>query len=276
MKKKFNLLCVFLFILMLQNSYSLTISPVTDASQLVNNIIDPSSISVSNISFTGSLNAVGIFSDGLSSGLGIDNGIILTSGSAAGAVGPNNNSGYSIANQYPGDKDLTSLVAPSSTFDATVLQFDFNTLTNNLYFNFVFASEEYEEYVNSGYNDVFAFFIDGTNIALVPNTNDPVSINTINQSINSSYYISNVNGAYNIQYDGFTTVLTAQLQGLSTGNHHMKIAIADTGDYVYDSAVFIEAGTFSGNNVNSVPEPASLTLIGLGFSGFFISRRKKS
>ena len=274
---KFYLAVLVVMLFVVTRAYALTVNSVTGASDLVNTIIDPATVTVSNISFTGTLDAVGIFSDGLSSGLGIDRGIILTTGSAAGAVGPNNEEDYSVDNGLSGDSDLDTLVDPYVTYDATVLEFDFETITSDLYFNFVFASEEYEEYVGSEFNDVFAFYVDGINIALVPGTSDPITVNTINQGTNSAYFVSNLSGTYDIQYDGFTKVLVASLLGLSPGTHHMKIAIADTSDHIYDSAVFIEAGTFSGNPSNPVPEPATvlLTGVGLGFA-YGITRRKRS
>jgi len=274
---KFYLAVLVVMLFVVTRAYALTVNSVTGASDLVNTIIDPATVTVSNISFTGTLDAVGIFSDGLSSGLGIDRGIILTTGSAAGAVGPNDEEDYSVDNGLSGDSDLDTLVDPYVTYDATVLEFDFETITSDLYFNFVFASEEYEEYVGSEFNDVFAFYVDGINIALVPGTSDPITVNTINQGTNSAYFVSNLSGTYDIQYDGFTKVLVASLLGLSPGTHHMKIAIADTSDHIYDSAVFIEAGTFSGNPSNPVPEPATvlLTGVGLGFA-YGITRRKRS
>lgn len=274
---KFYLAVLVVMLFVVTRAYTLTVNSVTGASDLVNTIIDPATVTVSNISFTGTLDAVGIFSDGLSSGLGIDRGIILTTGSAAGAVGPNDEEDYSVNNGLSGDSDLDTLVDPYVTYDATVLEFDFETITSDLYFNFVFASEEYEEYVGSEFNDVFAFYVDGINIALVPGTSDPITVNTINQGTNSAYFVSNLSGTYDIQYDGFTKVLVASLLGLSPGTHHMKIAIADTSDHIYDSAVFIEAGTFSGNPSNPVPEPATvlLTGVGLGFA-YGITRRKRS
>jgi hypothetical protein len=66
-------------------------------------------------------------------------------------------------------------------FDAASLTFDFeSTISQTLFFTFAFASTEYPDYVNSEYNDAFAFLLNGQNIALVPGTTDPVAINTVN------------------------------------------------------------------------------------------------
>ncbi len=267
------LVVIFFFV---AKSYALTITNVSSPQDLVDTIVDPSSITITNVSFTGTLTAVGLFSGGNDSGLDINSGIILTTGSAQGAIGPNDSDSYSVDNGLAGDSDLDALVSPYETYDATVLEFDFTTSSGDLYFNFIFASEEYEEYVNSEFNDVFAFYVDGVNIALIPNTSEPITVNTVNQLTNSEYYVSNVSGDYDIQYDGFTTVLTASILGLSSGTHHMKIAIADTSDHIYDSAVFIEAGTFSGYNPEPVPEPSTALLVCLGLfiMGAMIARKK--
>src|SRR5690606_24494876 len=124
--------------------------------------------------------------------------------------------------------------------------FDFETTTGDLFFSYVFASEEYNEYVNTSVNDVFAFFVDGVNIALIPGTSTPVSINTVNCGFstdgalpglnpsNCDQFVNNdlQNGGpfFNIEYDGFTKVLVASALGLSAGTHHIKLAIADADD----------------------------------------------
>ncbi|MCC5611262.1 choice-of-anchor L domain-containing protein, partial [Nostoc sp. CHAB 5834] len=127
------------------------------------------------------------------------------------------------------------------------------------------------------YNDVFGFFVDGKNIALLPVTGTPVSISNVNggdplgtNAQNPVFYnnndLSDGGPFFNIQYDGFTNVFTAQAKGLAAGRHKIKLAIADAGDSRYDSAVFIQAGTFSSTR-KSVPEPASILSL-LAFSAF--------
>lgn len=167
-----------------------------------------------------------------------------------------------------------------------MLNLVFSTNTNSLFFNFVFASEEYNQFVGS-FNDVFGFFLDGSNIALLPG-NIPVSINNVNLNTNSNLYINNsvtpgadgpvVPDPRDTQYDGFTTVLTAQATGLSPGDHTISIQIADALDHVLDSGVFIQAGSFSGTPPpSSVPEPGTMLLMGLGvFGAACVSRRAKN
>jgi hypothetical protein len=243
-------------------------------------------ITATGISYTGAGQAAGTFSGGASVGLGIDQGIILTTGKAASAPGPNSSVSTTTINNVTGDASLTTLAgAGSTTFDASVLNFNFTTDTGNVLVNFVFASEEYPEYVNQGFGDVFAFYIDGVNIALVPGTTTPVSIDTINNGLNNSgvsaqnpsLYIPNPAGAAGLQYDGYTTTMTAQALGLSAGSHTIKIAIADVGDAQYDSAVFLQTKSFSSTATAKIPEPFTIvgSLIG-GGAAFGIRKKLKA
>lgn len=267
-------------------AHAVNITTSSDPNVLVNNILG-TGITVSNATYNGAPVASGIFTGGLASGIGIENGIILTSGNANLAVGPNDNDGATSNNGFPGDTDLSALIPGFNTFDASVLEFDFTTATGNLFFNYVFASEEYNEFVNSSFNDVFGFFLDGQNIALIPGTTTPVSINNVNggnplgSSASNSQFFNNNDlqddgPFYNIQYDGFTKVFTANIQGLSAGTHRIKLAIADGGDFILDSAVFIQGGTFSSEPPREVPEPASI--LGVLASATFgaTSLRKRS
>ncbi|NWF61631.1 MAG: PEP-CTERM sorting domain-containing protein [Fischerella sp.] len=265
-------------------AHAINITTTGNGNDLVNSILG-SGITVSNVTYNGYPTASGLFTDGLSSGIGIDKGIILTTGNANLAVGPNNQDGATGSNSFPGDADLNSLIPGFNTYDAAVLEFDFESTTGDLFFNYVFASEEYNEYANSSFNDVFGFFLDGVNIALIPGTTTPVSINNVNggnplgtNPKNPQYYINNdlSDGGpfFNIQYDGFTKVFTAQVKGLSAGKHNIKLAIADAGDSILDSAVFIQAGTFSSEPPKDVPEPASLLGI-LAVGGFGATSLRK-
>ena len=97
----------------------------------------------------------------------------------------------------------------ASTFDAAVLEFDFVPTTSQVQFNYVFSSEEYNEFVNLGFNDVFGFFVNGTNCALVGEPPVPVSIDTINGGSNASLYIDNTGGQLETEMDGLMVALTA-------------------------------------------------------------------
>jgi hypothetical protein len=180
---------------------------------------------VSNVTYAGADDASGTFTGGSTigggSGIGFDGGVILSSGRVQDVVGPNNDSGLTFDQLTAGDTDLDTL-SGFVTEDAAVLEFDFTPQASPLLFQYVFSSEEYDEYVNSQFNDVFAFFINGTNCATVsgPTGPLPVSINTVNNgnpfgtqpNSHPELYIQNdvANPLYDAQIDGFTVVLTCQ------------------------------------------------------------------
>ncbi len=218
--------------------------------QLVSDVLLGSGIQVSNITYNGQSAAIGHF-DGTNSNLGIDSGIVVTSGNISGIPGPNNSGSTSTMWGGPGDNDLDNLTT-SATEDASVLEFDFIPSTTQVKFKYIFGSEEYMEYVNSSYNDVFGFFISGPgitgtqNMALIPNTTTPVTINNVNNNKNSVYYFDNENPTgKTVQFDGFTTVLEAKMDVIPCETYHIKIAVADAGDDALDSGVFLEAGSFA-------------------------------
>lgn len=238
----------------------------TTPQQLAQMLAGPG-VTVSNVTYTGANVAGGTFSGGLADGLGIESGVILTSGDVANGIGPNDEDGATTCNELPGDADLDAILAgETTTQDATVLEFDFVPATSTVSFRYVFASEEYNEFVNS-INDLFAFFIDGQNVALIPNTTTPVSINTVNLQVNSTYYRNNdpsdlgMPTPFGTQFDGFTTVLTAMATLTPNVSHHIKLVIADASDCVLDSAVFLQAGSFIGQPALTISKsaPASVS-----------------
>lgn len=188
-------------------------------------------------------------------------GTIFNTSSGAerlGPHGPNDRTNAGVNNNQPGYGLLTSIVG-NTTFNATVLSFDFVPYAGIVEFRYVFASEEYPEYVGSDFNDVFGFFISGpgigsnVNIARIPGSNVPVTINNVNAGLNSSYFVNNGTGVnapqnssgFYIQYDGFTTVLTASANVICGETYRIVLAIADVGDGIYDSGIFLEANSFS-------------------------------
>lgn len=205
-------------------------------------------ITVSNATLTGAPDAAGSF-DGTASNIGMPGGVILCTGPITLAVGPNNSGSSGQDNGQPGNSQLNGL-AGATTYNAIVLEFDFIPLSNSIEFDYVFGSEEYPEFVNSGYNDAFAFYISGPgiagqqNIALIPGTATPVTIDNVNAGSYSQYYTNNAGGG-TVQYDAFTTVLTASSNVQACETYHLKIMIADAGDGIWDSGVFLAEGSLT-------------------------------
>ncbi len=237
-------------------------------------------VPVSNIQFNGAPVAAGTFSGG-SGIIGFAQGVILSSGDIASVVGPVNQLGYtSTDNMLPGDPDLDALVG-GLTQDACVLEFDFECPgTDVVSFQYVFASEEYDEWVDTTYNDVFAFLLNGQNIALIPNTTTPVAINNVNcgnpwvpgGGQNCGVYTTNDCDSLKLGYpctsiatemDGLTSVFSAT-GTLQPGLNHIKLVVADRGDGVYDTNVFLRGPSFacaSPGPAFDPPSPCGQTLL---------------
>lgn len=220
----------------------------------------------------------GTFANGQSS-VGFDSGIIISTGHINNAPGPNNSGGKGT--NVPGDNTDTDLskLSKVATHDAAVIEFDFTPVTDQISFEYVFASEEYCEFVNDDYNDIFGFFISGPgingtmNIARVPGSGDVVSIDNINHLKNSIFFNPNsgtCNGYTNksdIQFDGFTKPLIAMATVIPCETYHIKLAIADVGDGIYDSAVFLKAGSFSASDIVNVTPSNSLINVKNSYEG---------
>lgn len=213
-------------------------------------------VQISNIQSNCADRAAGTFSVTGDVGIGLSSGIILSSGSIDNVVGPNADSGATVVNSMLGNSDLDALIPGYTTYDACTLEFDFTTQSSTVSFQYVFASEEYNEYVNSSYNDVFGFFIDGVNCAAINSSN--ISINNINAGFNDGYYVDNETGVYNTEMDGMTRTLTCSKAIQPGQSHHLKLAIADAGDDVLDSNVFIGL-----QSMTSAPYGVSLSPNGL-------------
>ncbi len=200
-------------------------------------------------------------------------GLLWLLAASAFAPGPNDSdgasAGYGIGSS---DGDLQSLTN-GALFDLASIEFDFTPTQSPLTFEYVFASEEYCEYVNTQFNDVFGFFISGPgisgtqNLAVVPSTNTPITINTINHLANAGFYLHNTPASGNncgtippatgqipqeLQYDGLTRKMIAVANVIPCSTYHIKLKIADVGDGVWDSAVFLKGGSFDGGGNASI------------------------
>lgn len=230
--------------------------------QLVQSFLIGQGVIASNISYTGVAESIGYFDNGTNTNLGLDSGIVLSSGDVTLIPGNSSTSAGKDIN-LGGNSLLQSLIPGYSVNDAVFIEFDFIPVSDTIKFRYVFGSDEYPEFVNSSYNDVFGFFItsginpntgtmyNNDNIALIPGTNTPVTIDNVNDNTNQQYYIDNnqQTGTNTIEYDGFTTVLTAWAEVIPCTNYSIMIGVADAGDHVYDSGVFLEAYSFSSNTI---------------------------
>lgn len=242
----------------------LTVNSSPTPAQLVQNVLLGSGVTATNITYTGNASARGSFSG--TSNIGFSSGLIMATGNITNAIGPNNSGSESTDfGTSSNDPDL-SAIASLDINDVAILEFDFIPNADTIKFRYVFGSEEYMEFANSSYNDAFGFFLSGPNpaggtynaqnIAIIPGTTTPVTINNVNAlSPNAAYYFNNENPAgTTIEYDGFTVPLTAMAAVSCGQTYHIKIAIADVGDNSYDSGVFIEAGSFSSPGVSIIPQ----------------------
>jgi hypothetical protein len=212
----------------------------------ISQLLEGLNVTISNVTVNCPGNAMGQFSG--TSGLGMAQGLVLTTGNADALANPADTfaSGF---NNGMGDMDLTA-DAGVETFDACVLEFDCVPFGDTLLFNFSFGSEEYPEFVGSAFNDIFAIYLSGPdipvpiNVAQLPD-GTPVAINNVNTAQNSAYFHDNLNpaGQY-VAYDGFTQNLTAFAVVHPGDSYHFKVAIADASDMIYDSGVFLEAFSF--------------------------------
>lgn len=263
-----TLVIIFFFATVCLNA-QLTTNNSRTPSDLVQNILVGKGVTVSNVTYTGDLRALGEF-NGSQSNIGLLQGFMLSTGSViegvddmgnrVGPIGPNDKKKIGLLPLgTSGDSDLDNLI-DGSTYDAAVLEFDFIPQGDTVEFQYVFASDEYPEYIFN-FNDVFAFFISGPgisggvqNLAVVPGTSNPVTINTINESTNSTLYIPNGTGKEGesqysnpkvVQFDGFTVPLTAISKVVPCQTYHLKLAVADVLDAAVSTAVFLKGGSLS-------------------------------
>ena len=263
--KVYHLLTIMLLVGLNLNA-QLTTSQTLTPTQLVQNVLLGSGVSASNITYTGIVATRGTF-NGSASNIGLSSGVLLSCGNNTNAIGPNNLSNADQNNALSGDPDLDLIMSPVASYDATMLEFDFIPMSDTIKFRYVFGSEEYMEFVSptpGGINDGFGFFISGPgiagpfsggakNIAIIPGTTLPVTMFNLNLNNNSAYYFDNGDGqgggtapdGATVQYDGFTVPLTAKTWVQCGQTYHIKMAIADGGDGIIDSGVFLEGGSFS-------------------------------
>ncbi|MDX1270469.1 choice-of-anchor L domain-containing protein, partial [Bizionia paragorgiae] len=238
--------------------------------QLITDVlIDSPCAAVSNVTSStgsdfGSANGIGSF---ISTGgvFEFDGGILLSSGSALDAEGPE--TGTQSAGNWGGDTDLEGAIGlpPGNTNDATYIQFEFIPIVDNISFDFIFASEEYGQY-QCVYTDAFAFLLTDiatgvtTNLAIVPGTTDVVSVLNVRDSaynngcpsVNPTFfdaYYDDANGLPEINsptnFKGYTVPMTASATVIPNNTYRIKLVVADAIDSNFDAGVFLGAGSFN-------------------------------
>jgi hypothetical protein len=238
--------------------FALAITPVpaaTPGATLAGSLLVPNSgITVTGATYVGIDNQGGTFTgfdltSATNQRVNIRDGLLLTNGLAASALGPNDSPATSTDLGTAGDPDLDTLVG-TLTEDANSLTLNFTAdiATRSVIFDFVFGSEEFNEFLNLTFNDAFAAYLDGTQVSFDINGR-PITVN------NNFFRVNNINGNMDIEYDGLTPRIrtTAPLNPTIT-NHTLKFVIADTGDGAVDSGVFL--GRLQGSPT-AVPAPTT-------------------
>lgn len=267
-------LAILLFNLDIAYAQVITVDDTKSAQELIENVLvkstcaNVSNFKINGDTFTAGQNSYGYFNAG-SSNFPLKEGVILSTSSSKTAIGPYVSNQTGGGNKlWLGDADLDQALGTKSV-NATVLEFDFVPLTNFISFNYIFASNEYQSYFPCEYSDGFAFLIKEAgstdnykNIAVIPNTSIPVSSKNIHpiinsvidsqnithpgcNSINETYFNGFNNSTSPVNYSGQTIKLNAQSEVTVGKTYHIKLVIADDGPEYYDSAVFLEAGSFS-------------------------------
>lgn len=266
------------------------VKQVFNVKKLVQETFGGKDIEIVDVKVKGRKRAFGHFVD--KGVLHMHEGVILSTGKAKNANGPNNSTSKSTRNRTKGDHFLRK-IAKVKTYDAAIVEIKFIPKSTYISFNYVFASEEYIEYSHSVYNDVFAFLLKAKrgrakNLAHIPNSKSIIAVNKINHEKNAEYYINNSHlfgepkaklvdtvvkisnhkkyvivyrykieqaitqePSHPIQFDGFTKVLQAKSKVKPGKVYTLKIMIADAGDRILDSGVFIEKGSFNSHDSES-------------------------
>ena len=217
-------------------------------------------ISVSGGNFASGEKSYGFF-EASGTGFPFENGIILSTGKINNAPGPNSylsDDGGSMG--WDGDIDLNQALGLSNSFNATILEFDFIPLGNNISFDYIFSSEQYLTNPTSNqcnFTDGFVFLLKEAsattydNLAVIPGTSTPVKVNTVRgpgticPPANAAYFDAFNDTNHPTNYNGQTVVLTAQANVIPGTTYHIKLVIADEGNYRYDSAIFLGGGSFN-------------------------------
>ena len=236
--------------------------------ELVEAIFNGDNVDISNVTFLGDSSQFSFFQNN-NSVVPIDSGLVMVTGSAPTIIGQ---MGGFLTNGITNDADLLALSPSTNDFnDIAIVEFDITVFADTLSFFYSFASSEYAGFTCSNYNDQFGLFISGPgingefsnnsiNLATIPGSEIPVSINTLNSGIasgggdptnceeanpnwidDSIYFISNNPPQDNFVMNGLTVKLEAKANVTFGETYHIKMVIGDAFDAAFDSGVFLEA-----------------------------------
>jgi gliding motility-associated-like protein len=267
MKFAKNILFFLLLIIAFQSGKAqyIQIDDNQTAQELIENVlINSSCANVSNISVSGwaftNGNSYGYFNRGTST-FPFQDGVIIATGRALSAIGPNSSLLSEGPTNWPGDIDLQQAINETNTINATVIEFDFLPFANKVSFDYIFSSEQYLSNPNSNqcsYSDGFAFLLKEvgsqdqyTNLAVVPGTAIPVKVPTVRGAgticppANEAYFDAFNGIEHPTNYNGQTKILKAESLVTPGVLYHIKLVIADQGNNLYDSAIFLGGGSFT-------------------------------
>ncbi len=276
-----NLFCLFLFFGCLSTKIwgQIDVTSNYTIEEYVNEVLLGEGIEAFNVTYTGGASQLGYMTGG-EDVFTIESGLVLSSDAAVNitcelgicddclGTAFNDPDLLDIANSVP--PLINQNFSVLSVNDGCVLEFDFTASGDSIRFNYVFGSDEYEAWINTQYNDVFAFFLSGPgiigdyaspagypdgaiNIAGVPNADPPlpITISSVNSGTNSQYFINN-QSENGICILGYTQTFTAEAAVQCGENYHIKLAIADGSDTALESIVVLEEGSFSSNSFDLV------------------------
>ena len=244
----------------------ITIDTTATAEHLVKEVFKGKGVMVKNVNYKGHDHAIGEFTNPM----GVphySHGFIMSTGNVFTAGIKNAKANYGTKNNKLGAIILKQ-IEQGATLDGASLEFEFQTAADSVSFHFFFASEEYNEYIGTEFNDIFAIWVigpgymSGKNLAVVPGTKEPITVNTINGRVNSDYYIDNNPFSRagtirqdklpnldeytlnNFSFDGMTTSMEVGCRVKPKTSYKLRIVIADKDDELMDSALLFEAESF--------------------------------
>ena len=245
-------------------------------------VLDSSTLGVSDPSYSGTIAQAGTFTGGLASGfLSFDDGVIFSTGNATEVNGTApGNASTNIAGGVDDDADFNAINGGVATRDAAFIEATIIPSTDKLTVQFVFGSEEYNEYVYSNFNDHLGIWVDGVHYAATPDgqeiaigtinraadfnpssgsdANDPNSTHNPNDGIFESalpsLFRSNDAAAYVTEMDGFTVTVSITIDVVAGQQTDIKMGVADTGDASFDSWLMIQADSFASETIANSDE----------------------